>query len=216
MKLIKRNFWILFEILYIFFFLFFCCFFRCNKQANSLRSSAWPRTSLFLVLLRSMNCRLMHPSSSQDTGPGKCSRVSSLLFRVAMQPVDVASRHELASKISLAKIDDGWRYPRWIRWFSQRMSKFYFIFVLFSLPFDFFLCQMIDNNGIVKLVSIPATSGSEERNEKEKKSFDWWFIIEQIVQTATSETKAWYFLLKKEIYFSSSKKKHFYIHRNQY
>lgn len=35
------------------------------------------------------------------------SLVSSLLFRVAMQPVDVASRHELASKISSAKIDHG-------------------------------------------------------------------------------------------------------------
>lgn len=30
----------------------------------------------------------------------------------------------------------------------------------------------IDDNGIMKLVSIPATSGSEERNKKEKKSFD--------------------------------------------
>lgn len=95
------------NIIYLLFSFFFLLLLCCNKQANSLRSSAWPRTSLFLVLLRSMNCRLMHPSSSQDTGPGKCSRVSSLLFRVAMQPVDVASRHELASKISLAKIDDG-------------------------------------------------------------------------------------------------------------
>lgn len=52
------------------------------------------------------------------------------------------------------------------------MSKFYFIFVLFSLPIFSSAKYKIDDNGIMKLVSIPATSGSEERNEKEKKSFD--------------------------------------------
>lgn len=119
---------------FIFSFFFFFFFFVLSYCFFSWQAKFCTHPSLFLVLSLSMNCRPMHPHKILDSvnAAGSLSCLRFVSRRNATCWCWFASR-ELASKISPAKIDDGWRYPRWIRGFSEFRNFFLFSFLL---PFE--------------------------------------------------------------------------------